>query len=80
MKRLGQIGIPVILTLCGGLIVGTFVALNYVDTKVSQAVAPIEQKVETNEGDIASIRTDISWIKSSLIARGYHPGTSTDEF
>ena len=75
-KLYGQVTIEVMLTVVGMAAVVIFYGMNY----VNNAIAPVAAQSQQNREDIASIQTDISWIKGALQAHGFRPDSTSSQF
>lgn len=72
-KRLGTITITAALSVAVPLLAG----FAWIVTYINQSVAPVEAQTEQNRSDIASMDTNIAWIKSALEQNGIKPKLSS---
>lgn len=65
----GQIGLATLLTVAGGLLlIGGFIANN-----IYGRIDINTTNIDTTQQDVASMKSDISWIKSALSSHGFRP-------
>ena len=76
-NKIGAIGLGTLISVVGGVAVGVFTAVNYVNQEIASAVNPVQAEVSQQQTAIVAVQTDVSWIKASLQAKGFHPANDT---
>ena len=78
----GTISIGTILTGIALIVTGVFTSVVWVENSINQAVTPVQAQTQINTTAIASLQTNIEWIKAALDSNGIRPkskATSTNE-
>jgi predicted PurR-regulated permease PerM len=77
LNKRGAIGIGTVLYVVGGAATFIFIGMSYVQTQIQSAVTPVQAQTELNTTQIASISTNIEWIREALTARGFSPNSTS---